>query len=64
MILLVQLLPILKGDIVEEGVGIFLSKHMRCASRTLNLVATTDAGKTLNKCAFYQKYYRLAFAKV
>ena len=38
-------------------------KHIRCASHTLNLVATTDAGKTLNKFAIYKKYYHLAFAK-
>ena len=36
---------------------------MRYASHTLNLVATTDAGKTLNKYAIYKKYYRSAFAK-
>ena len=53
----------LEGDNDEEGVGIFLSKHMRCASYTLNLVATTDAGKALNKCAIYKKYCRSAFAK-
>ena len=41
-----------------------MPKHVRCASHTLNLVATTNAGKTLNKCAIYKKYYRLAFAKV
>ena len=36
---------------------------MRCASHILNLVATTDAGKTLNKCPIYKKYYCLAFEK-
>ena len=35
---------------------------MRCAPHTLNLVATTDAGKTLNKCAIYKNHFRLAFA--
>ena len=40
----------------------FFPKHMLCASHTLNLVVTTDAGKTLNKCAIYKKYYRSAFA--
>ena len=59
----VQLLPILKGDNNEEDVEIFLPKHMSCALHTLNFVATTDAGKTLNKCAIYKKYYRSAFAK-
>ena len=54
----VQLLPIL-----EEVVGVFLPKHIRRASHTLNLVATIDAGKTLNKCATYKKYYHSAFAK-
>ena len=60
---LVRLLPILEGDNDEEGIEVFLPKHMRCASHILNLVATTDAGKTLNKCAIYKKHYRLAFAK-
>ena len=59
----VQLLPFLEGDYDEEGVGVFLPKHMHCASHTLNLVATTDAGKTLNKCAIYKKHYRSAFTK-
>ena len=36
---------------------------MRCALHNLNLVATTDAGKTMNKCAVYKNYYRSAFAK-
>ena len=36
---------------------------MRCASHTLNLETTTDAGKTLNKCATYKKYYRSASVK-
>ena len=36
---------------------------MRCESHTLNLVATSDPGKTLNKCAIYKKYYCSAFAK-
>ena len=35
---------------------------MRCASHTPNLVPTTNADKTLNKCAIYKKYYRLAVA--
>ena len=59
----VRLLPILERDNDEEGIGVFLPKHMRCASHTLNLVAITDAGKTLNKCAIHKKYYRSAFAK-
>ena len=59
----VRLLPILEGDNDKEGIGVFLPKHMRCASHTLNLVATTDAGKTLNKCTICKKYYRSAFAK-
>ena len=54
MIRLVRLLPILEVGNDEKGVGVFLPKHMRCASNTLNLVATTDAGKTLNKCAIYK----------
>ena len=62
MIQPVRLLPIFEGDNDEEGVEVFLPKHIRCASHALNLVATTDAGKTLNKCAIYKKYYRLAFA--
>ena len=60
----VRLLPILEGDKDEEGVGVFLPTHMRCASHIFNLVATTDDGKTLNKCPVYKKYYRSAFAKV
>ena len=59
----VQLLPILEGNKDKEGVGVFLPKHIRCASRTPNLVTTADAGKTLNKCAIYKDYYRSAFAK-
>ena len=35
---------------------------MRCASHTPNLVLTTNADKTLNKCAIYKKYYRSAVA--
>ena len=58
----VQLLPILEED-DEEGVEVFLPKHMRCTSHILNLVATTDAGKTLNNCPIYKKYYCSAFAK-
>ena len=58
---LVQLLPIGNND--EECVVVFLPKHRRCESHPLNLVATTDACKTLNKCAIYKKYYRSAFAK-
>ena len=27
------------------------------------MAATTDAGKTLNKCAIYIKYYRPTFAE-
>ena len=60
----VRLLPIPKGDNDEEGVGVFLPKHMSCASHILNLVATTDAGKTLNECAIYKKFYRSVLAKV
>ena len=59
----VRLLPIPNGDNDEEGVGEFLPKHIRCASHILNLVATTDAGKTLNECAIYKTFYRSAFAK-
>ena len=59
----VQVLPNLEGDNDKEVIGIFLPKHMLCASHTLNLVVTTDASKTLNKCAIYKKYYRSAFAK-
>ena len=59
----VQLLPILEGDNDAESVGVFLPKHTRCASHILILVATTDAGKTLNKCPIYKKYNRSAFAK-
>ena len=59
----VQLLPNLEEDNDEKGIGIFLPKPMLCASHTLNLVVTTDAGKTMNKCAIYKKYYRSAFAK-
>ena len=40
-----------------------MPKQKRCATHTLNLVATTDAGKTLNKCAIYKKYCLSAFAK-
>ena len=58
-----RLLHILEGNDDEEGIGVFLPKHKRCASLALNLVATTDAGKTLNKCPIYQKFYRSAFAK-
>ena len=58
----VQLLPILERDDDEEGIGVFLPKHMHCASHTLNLVVITDVGKALNKCDIYQKYYCSAFA--
>ena len=57
----VRVLPLFEGDNNEEGVGVFLPKHMRCASHTLNLVATTDAGKTLSKHAVCKKYCRSAF---
>ena len=33
----VLLVHILEGDNDEEGVGVFLPKHMRCASHTFNL---------------------------
>ena len=59
----VQLLPILEGDNDEESVGVFLPKHVLCASHSLNLVVTIDAGKTLNKCAIYKKYCSSALAK-
>ena len=56
---LVRPLPILEGDNDdEEGVGVFLPKHMRCPSHTLNLAETTDAGKTLNKYAIYKKCFQ------
>ena len=58
----VRLLPILEGDNVEENVRVFLTNHMRCASHTPNLMPTTNADKTLNKCAIYKKYYRSAVA--
>ena len=63
MIKPVQLLTIHEGYNDEEGVEVFLPKHMRCASHTLNLVATTDVGKTLNKCTIYKMFYRSAFAE-
>ena len=59
----VQLLPIFGRDNNEDGIEVFLPKLMRYALHILNLVATTDAGKTLSKCAIYKKYYRFALAK-
>ena len=59
----VKLLLILDGDNDEEDVGVFLPKHMRGASRILNLVATTYACKTLNKYPINKKYYCSVFAK-
>ena len=58
-----QPLSIFERDNDEEGVEVFLSKRKHCATHTLNLVATTDAGKTQDKCTIYKKYYCLVFAK-
>lgn len=40
-----------------------LPPHITCASHSLNLIATTDAEKTVDKCAVYKKTSRSAFAK-
>uniref|UniRef100_T1IRW0 HAT C-terminal dimerisation domain-containing protein n=1 Tax=Strigamia maritima TaxID=126957 RepID=T1IRW0_STRMM len=40
-----------------------LPPHLRCASHTLNLVATTDAEKALIKSSTYKTICRLAFSK-
>ena len=59
----VQLLPILEGDNDEKGAGVFLPKHMHCASRILNLLVNADACKTLNKCPNLQKVLLFSICK-
>ena len=47
----------------DEPIGILLSQHMLCTVHTLDLVATTDADKALDKDGIYKKHHRLAFGK-
>ena len=47
----------------DEPIGILLPQHMQCAAHTLNLVATMDADKALDKDGIYKKHYPSAFGK-
>ncbi|GLV38548.1 hypothetical protein CBL_05096 [Carabus blaptoides fortunei] len=56
-------IPYYESEAEEENVKIKLPKHLRCASHTLNLIATTDVAKSINSNASLRPRHNSAFSK-